>query len=118
MEKGKGVITFVIFIISIMLTVLISIQFKTVEKSNSMGIESMQEEELRTQISEWKTKYEEINEKIESNNEKINEYTNTIQDNKQSSELLIDELNEYNMLAGKTNVTGKGVVLTLKDTMI
>ena len=59
MEKGKGVITFVIFIISMMLVALISIQVKTVEKSNSMGIESMQEEELRAEVSELKAKCEE-----------------------------------------------------------
>lgn len=118
MGKGKGVITFVIFIISIMLTALISIQFRTVEESNSIGIESMQEEELRAQVSEWKTKYEEINEKLKSNNEKINEYTNIIQGNKQASELLDEELNEYNMLVGKTNVVGNGVVITLKDTFL
>lgn len=115
MGKGKGIITFVIFIISIMLVALISIQFKSVEESNSMGIESMQEEELRAQISEWKTKYEEINSKLDSNNEKIDEYTNIIQNNKQASELLDEELNEYNMLVGKTVVTGSGVVITLTD---
>ena len=118
MRKEKMAITFVIFIISIMLTSLIFIQFRTVEESNSIGIESMQEEELRSQVSEWKNKYEEIDEKLKSNNEKINEYTNIIQDNKQASELLNQELNEYNMLVGKTNVVGKGVVLTLKDTFL
>ena len=118
MGKGKGILTFVIFIISITLTALISIQFRTVDENKSLGIESMQEDELRAQILEWKTKYEDINKKIESNNEKINEYSNTIQDNKQASELLEKELNEYNMLVGKTNVTGKGVVLTLKDTFL
>ena len=118
MEKGKGIITFVIFLISIMLVALISIQVRTIENSNSMGIESMQEDELRAQVSEWKTKYEEIHSKVDSNNQKIDEYTNTIQNNKQSSELLDKELNEYNMLVGKTNVTGSGVVLKLTDSFI
>jgi uncharacterized protein YlxW (UPF0749 family) len=118
MEKGKGIITFVIFLVSMMLVALISIQVRTVDESNSMGIESMQEEELRTQVSEWKNKYEEIHAKLESNNEKISEYSNTIQNNKEASELLDKELNEYNMLVGKTNVIGSGVVLTLKDNFI
>lgn len=118
MEKGKGVITFVIFIISMMLVALISIQVKTVEKSNSMGIESMQEEELRAEVSELKAKCEEVNSKIESNNEKINEYSNIVQDNKQASELLDEELDEYNMLIGKTNVVGSGAIITLKDSFL
>ena len=118
MEKGKGVITFVIFLVSIMLVALISIQVRTIEESNSMGIESMQEDELRMQVSEWKNKYEEIHAKVESNNQKISEYSNTIQNNKEASELLEKELKEYNMLVGKTNVTGSGVVLTLKDNFL
>ena len=118
MGKGKGVITFVIFLVTIMLVALISIQVRTIEESNSMGIETMQEEELRAQAAEWKTKYEEIHAKVESNNQKINEYSNTIQNNKEASDLLNKELNEYNMLVGKTNVTGSGVVLTLKDNFL
>lgn len=118
MEKGKGIITFVIFLVSMTLVALISIQVRTVEESNSMGIESMQEDELRAQVAEWKNKYEEIHAKIESNNQKISEYSNTIQNNKEASELLDKELNEYNMLVGKTNVTGSGVVLTLKDNFL
>ena len=43
-----------------MLVALIFIQVRTVDESNSMGIESMQEDELRQQVSEWKNKYEEI----------------------------------------------------------
>lgn len=118
MEKGKGVITFVIFLISIMLTTLISIQFRSIEKSTSMGIESMQEDELRAQLAEWKSEYEEVHAKVESNNEKINEYTNIVQNNKEASELLEKELQEYNMLVGKTNVTGSGVVLRLADNIV
>ena len=118
MGKGKGVITFVIFLVSIMLVALIFIQVRTVDESNSMGIESMQEDELRQQVSEWKNKYEELHSKVESNNQKIGEYSNTIQNNKEASELLEKELNEYNMLVGKTNVVGSGVVLTLKDNFI
>lgn len=118
MEKGKGIIIFVIFLISVMLTSLIFIQFRTVENNTAMGIESMQEEELRTQIAEWKKKTEEVNEKIKSNNEKIGEYTNIIQNNKQASELLDEELNEYEMLIGKTSVKGKGAIITCADSQI
>ena len=116
MEKGKVVISIVIFFIALMLVSLMFIQFRTVEESNLLGIETMREEELRQEILEWKTKYNEIDEKLKSNNEKIQEYTDIIQNNKQSSELLDTELKEYNMLVGKTNVVGDGVVLKLIDT--
>lgn len=116
MEKGKIVISIVVFFVSMLLISVISIQFRTVEETNLMGIESMRESELRQEILNWKTKYNEIDEKLKSNNEKIQEYTNIIQNNQQSSELLEEELKEYEMLVGKTNVTGDGVVLKLTDT--
>lgn len=116
MEKGKVVISIVIFFITVMLISLMFIQFRTVEESNLLGIETMREEELRQEILEWKTKYGEIDEKLQSNNEKIKEYTDIIKNNKQASDLLDAELKEYNMLVGKTNVTGNGVVIKLADT--
>lgn len=116
MEKGKVVISIVIFFITVMLISLMFIQFRTVEESNLLGIETMREEELRQEILEWKTKYGEIDEKLQSNNEKIKEYTDIITNNKQASDLLDAELKEYNMLVGKTNVIGNGVVIKLSDT--
>lgn len=115
MEKGKITISIVIFMITTMLVALMFIQFRTVEETNSIGIESMREDELRQEILNWKTKYNEIDEKIKSNNQKIEEYSNTIQNNQESSALLDNELKEYNMLVGKTDVVGEGIILKLTD---
>lgn len=115
MEKGKVTISIMAFFVTIMLVSSMFIQFRTVEETNSMGIESMREDELRQEVLSWKNKYNEIDEKLQSNNKKIEEYSNMIKNNQQSSELLDNELKEYNMLIGKTNVIGDGVVLKLTD---
>ncbi len=115
MNKGKITISIVVFFITTMLVASMYIQFRTVEESNSIGIEVMREDELRQEVLSWRNKFNEIDEKIESNNQKINEYTNIIQNNQQSSEVIDTELKEYDMLVGKTNVTGCGVVLKLND---
>lgn len=115
MNKGKITISIVVFFVTAMLVASMYIQFRTVEESNSIGIEVMREDELRQEVLSWRNKFNEINEKIESNNQKINEYTNIIQNNQQSSEVIDTELKEYDMLVGKTNVTGCGVVLKLND---
>lgn len=117
MEKGKSVISIVVFFITVTLVSLIFIQFRTVEETNLLGIEGMREEELRKEIIEWKEKYNEIDTQVKATNEKIEEYTNLIQNNKQSSELLDKELKEYNTLIGKTTVTGDGVILKLTDAL-
>ncbi|MBR1653919.1 MAG: DUF881 domain-containing protein [Clostridia bacterium] len=115
MEKGKITISIVVFFISIMLVSLMFIQFRTVEETNSLGIEDMREDELRQEMLLWKAQYNDVDQKLQANKEKIDEYTNMIQNNQQSSELLDKELQEYNMLVGKTNVMGEGVELTLTD---
>ena len=115
MEKGKVTISIIVFFISIVLVSLIFIQFRTVEETNSIGIEAMREDELRQEVLSWKNKYNEINEKINTNNQKIEEYSKTIQNNQKSSNLIDSELKEYNMLVGKTNVVGDGIVLKLTD---
>ena len=64
MEKGKVVISSVVFLITVVLVSLIFIQFRTVEETNMMGIESMREDELRQEVLDWKNKYNEIDEKL------------------------------------------------------
>ena len=115
MKKEKLAISIVIFFISVVLFSLTFIQFRTVEKTNSMGIEEMREDELRQELANWKTKYNEIDEKIKINNEKIAEYGDITSNNKQSTELLAQELKEYDMLVGKTAVNGEGVIVKLTD---
>ena len=77
---------------------------------------SMQEEELRNQIVELKEKNDEIQNKISENEEKIKEYKETLNNNQKASEVLNNELHEYEETIGLTDVTGEGVVLTLTDT--
>ena len=115
MKKEKLAISIVIFFISVVLFSLTFIQFRTVEKTNSMGIEEMREDELRQELANWKNKYNEIEEKIKINNEKIAEYGDITSNNKQSTELLAQELKEYDMLVGKTAVSGEGVIVKLTD---
>ena len=76
----------------------------------------MQEEELRNQIVELKEKNDEIQNKISENEEKIKEYKETLNNNQKASEVLNNELHEYEETIGLTDVTGEGVVLTLTDT--
>ena len=57
MKKGKVTISVVIFFITAMLVSLMFIQFRTVEETNSLGIEDMREDELRQEMIRWKTQF-------------------------------------------------------------
>lgn len=115
MNKNKIAMSCIIGIISTILVAVIFVQFKIVEETDITGIKSAREEELQTMLSSWKTKYEDIEEKLVSTQEKITEYREKIESNGQTSELLEEELQQTNLLVGKTNVIGEGIIVVLQD---
>lgn len=91
-------------------------QFKTIEKTDILGIENMRESELRAELATLKTQYEELVQKYDDTNTKMEEYKQRIETNQESSKLLKEELIQQNLLLGKSDVKGPGLVITLKDT--
>lgn len=116
MKDNKVVISVVLGLISMFLVIGMSIQLKTIDKTDITSLETMQEEELRNEILSLKEKNEEIQDKIKDNEEKIKEYNETINNNQKASELLQAELQEYEEKIGLTDVSGEGVIITLTDT--
>ena len=115
MEKERKVMAITIFLVCILLVAVTFAQFRTIEETDITGIQTAREEELRTMISSWKTKYEETTAKLEETNEKILEYNDAKVSDVQASTLLEEELKQTNMLVGKTDVTGEGIIITLAD---
>ena len=109
------VVTVVIFIVCIVLVSVMLMQFRTIEQTDITEIENMRESELREALVEWTAKYDEINTQLDEVNNRINEYNKIIEDNEEASELIDEELTESNILVGKTDVYGEGVVVTLVD---
>lgn len=113
--KNKNVMAAIIGMVCIILVGVMFAQFKIVEETDITGIETAREEELQTMLSSWKTKYEEIEEKLIDTQTKISEYEQKINSKEETSELLDEELEQTNLLVGKTNVIGDGVIITLQD---
>ena len=113
--KNRNVMAVIIGFVCIILVSVMFAQFKTVEETDITGIETAREAELQTMLSSWKTKYEEIEEKFQDTKNKINEYEQKINSKEETSELLDEELEQTNLLVGKTNVIGDGVIITLQD---
>lgn len=115
-KKNEIVMTVIIGLVCIVLFAVMFMQFKTIEETDITAIENMREAELRTAISEWKGKYEDTQAQLDANLKSIEEYQERIESNEEASELIDEDLEESNMLLGKTDVTGEGVVLTLTNT--
>ncbi len=114
-NKEQIIMSIIIGLVCVVLICIISVQFKTIEETDITAIENMKEDELRTTLSEWKTKYEEIYEKYEETLATIDEYNKKIESSEEVSELLDEELEKSNLIAGNTDVYGEGITVTLTD---
>lgn len=115
-NKEYNILAITAGFVALILAVSIFIQFRTVRQSEELDIEGLREDELRTQIASYKSKYEETMKQYEDNQNKINDYTTAMNENKETSEILDEELLQSKTLLGLTDVTGNGVVVTLTDT--
>lgn len=115
MKKGKRVMTITIGLVCFVLSYVMFMQFKTVEETNITQIENMRETELRESLASWKEKYEEAVIKLEETNTKLQEYKQKRETNQEASELLNKELLQAQTIAGLTDVTGDGIVITYYD---
>ena len=116
MKKGKVTVTITVGFIVLIFTAVVFIQFKTINQTDIVSIENMREDELKSEISNFKQKTEELRKEIEETNTKIAEYNETIKTGKEASELLVKELEKQNNLLGKNEVKGSGIIITLSDT--
>ena len=115
MKKGKLTVTITVGFIVLVFTSVVFIQFKTINQTDIVSIENMREDELKSEISNFKQKTEELKKEIDETNTKINEYKETIVTGKEASDLLTKELEKQNNLLGKNEVKGSGIVVTLQD---
>ena len=115
-KKNEVIMTVIIGVVCIVLFAIMFMQFKTIEETDITAIENMRETELRTAISEWKGKYEETQKQLELTQKSIQEYQEKMEKNEETSELIDKDLKESNILLGKTDVTGEGVIITLTNT--
>lgn len=113
----KKNITIIISIgcVALILTMLMFTQFKTVDETDIMAIETMRETELRAELANWKKKYEEIDLELQEREQRIAEYKSELNSDADSSLLLTNEVKEAETYLGYTSVQGEGIVVTLSD---
>lgn len=113
--KEKLILSISIGCVALILTMVMFTQFKTVEQTDIVAIETMRETELRSELALWKQKYEEAETKLEDTNSKIEEYKTQMTSEQDATELLKQELTESQKFLGYTDVQGEGIIITLED---
>ena len=115
-KKGKIIMAISIGVACFALSLVMFMQFKVVNQTDITSIENMRETELRAELANWKTQYEDVNARYEEVNKTMKEYQDKEKSDKETSEVLKTELEQIDLQLGKTDVTGEGVEITLKET--
>lgn len=115
MKNNRTIIT--LGIVCFLLCFMMTLQIRTIKKSDSDILKLKNENELRDEINQWKDLYDNANDKIGELNNKIIEYQNASSKRGDTVELLKKELDELSIQAGHTAVKGPGIIVTLDDTV-
>lgn len=115
MKKDKIGLSISVGITCFILFLAIFMQFKAVNQVDIIGIETMRETELRSELATWKAKYSEITEQNNEIYNKIQKYEEDNISDTQKQELMEEELLELNKMLGVTDVYGQGIEITLKE---
>ena len=115
MIKGKITMTITIGLACFILVLIIFMQFKVVYQTDITSIDTMREEDLRSELLSWKSKYESSEDKYEEIIETLKKYKEESTSNSQTKKNLEEELKEQKLKLGLTDVQGPGVTIKLAD---
>lgn len=115
MKKGKTVMTVTIGIACFILVMIIFMQFKVVHETDITSIETMRQADLQTELANWKAKYEEVEAKYEETTKTLKKYKEESTSDEEVKANLEEELESLKTILGKTDVQGKGIIITLKE---
>ena len=99
-----------LFICSIILGILISLQFKVLNIANNGMTTSKKGQELSIELKRLKKEEEELNIEIKSIKDNIDRYKKS-----KGNSALKEELKEYETLAGYNSVEGEGIEIIIED---
>jgi len=114
-RRGMIFMTITIGIACFVLVAIIFMQFKVVHETDITSIETMREADLQTELANWKAKYKEVQAKYDETSKTLKKYKEESISDKEVENNLKEELRKLNMILGKTDVEGKGIIITLKE---
>ena len=99
-----------------LLTLGIIVQLNTIKEANkTLGTNSSKDNELRDEVLRWKEKYDSTYSSLLREQKELEEKRAEATKNDSNSANLEEELKTANKLLGLTDVTGKGIIITIAD---
>lgn len=115
LDNNKLKIGIILGIMCCFLTGGIITQIKTVQNSPTTVGKTQTENELRDSVLRWKEKYENAYEKLEKKEKELEKLREQVANSNESTKGLSGKLDKYNLMLGKSDLIGKGIIITLKD---
>lgn len=102
-------------IVCFVLTIAIFVQIKTTNNSNSTVAQTMEENDLRDQVLRMKEKYDNIYAELQDATKRLEQVRENATKDDSEAKAKQEELRLNNMLLCQSDMTGEGVIITLKD---
>lgn len=112
---NKKQIAITLGIMCLILTMMIVVQVKTTNNSNKLVSQSLTNNDLRDQVLRWKERYDVTYAALQASEKRLEQVRQNAGENTEGSLEKEKELKKNNILIGLTDVSGEGVVVTLKD---
>lgn len=112
MNKIKPIIT--LGILSMILTIGICVQLKTIKQADITGSIKLIDSNLKTSLLQWKTKYEESKQKLNNTDDELETLRNNVANLEVNSENQ-KKMSKYQTLLGLTDLKGEGITIKLSD---
>lgn len=113
--KNKMQIGIALGVMCVLLVSAIVIQLRTIEEAKKIVGTSYAEQGLKDEVLRWKENYERAYRELENKEKELEKAREeTTKDNGRLTELR-EEVDKANKLLGLTELTGEGIVVTLKD---
>ncbi len=115
MNKKNLSISIVLGVLCLILTFGIVIQVRTVQSNISISNPDYADNELRDEVLKSKERYDNAYAELERVNKELEDYRAKATEDDDSAAQKEELLNEDNAILGLSDVTGKGVTITLED---
>lgn len=112
---NKKQIAITLGIMCLILTMTIVVQIRTINSANKVVSQTFSSNDLRDQVLKWKEKYDDTYSALQDSEKRLEKIRLQASENTEGSTEKEEELKKNNILIGLTDVSGEGVIVTLKD---
>lgn len=112
---NKKQIAIALGVMCMILTLTLVVQIRTTNSANQVVSQTFTSNDLRDQVLKWKEKYDYTYSELQTSEKRLEEVRQWASENTEGSMEKEEELRKNNILIGLTDVSGEGVIVTLKD---